>query len=64
MNSKKDTKLSAHFPGLIDVCEADDGQLLYLIADEGNYTLQESTIINGCEKERDHAETYSHSSTH
>ena len=48
-NDKKETKLSACFPGLVDVCETDDGQLLYLVSKDGNFTLQESAIVNGCE---------------
>lgn len=48
-NDKKQTKLSACFPGLIDVCEAADGQLLYLAAKDGHCSLQESAIVNGCE---------------
>lgn len=49
MSSSKDVKLSACFPGLIDVCEAEDGQLLYLVNQDGQYIFQESAIVNGCE---------------
>lgn len=48
-NDKKEAKLSACFPGLIDVCEAQDGQLLYLVVKDGLLSLQENAIINGCE---------------
>jgi hypothetical protein len=46
---KKEAKLSACFPGLIDICEAEDGQLLYLISKDGQLSFQESAIVNGCE---------------
>ena len=49
MSAKKDTKLSAYFPGLVAVCEADDGQLLYLVAKDRQCSFQESAMINGCE---------------
>jgi hypothetical protein len=48
-NDKKDARLSACFPGLIDICEAQDGQLLYLVAKDGQLSFQETAIINGCE---------------
>ena len=47
MKEKKDMHLSASFPGLVDVCETKDGQLLYLIAKDGELIFQETAIING-----------------
>ena len=49
MKEKNDVHLSAGFPGLVDVCETEDGQLLYLVAKDGEFILQESVIINGRE---------------
>jgi hypothetical protein len=46
---KKDTRLSAYFPGLVAVCEADDSQLLYLVEKDGHCSFEESAMINGCE---------------
>ena len=49
MSSQKDIKLSARFPGLIDVCQAEDGQLLYLVCQNGEYLLMESAMVNSSE---------------
>ena len=49
MKEKNDAHLSASFLGLVDVCETADGQLLYLIAKEGEFIFQETVIINGRE---------------
>jgi hypothetical protein len=49
MNQKNDVNLSATFNGLVDVCETEDGQLLYLVAKDGDFILQETVIINGRE---------------
>lgn len=49
MSNPKDIKLSACFPGLIDVCEAKDGQLLYLISQNDEFLLLESALVNGSE---------------
>lgn len=35
-------KLSAYFPGLVDVCEGEDGQLLYLTVMDGDLVFEES----------------------
>jgi len=48
MSATKGTTLSAYFPGLIDVCEGEDGQLLYLVTKDGEFILQETaTTANG-----------------
>lgn len=49
MNQKKDVHLSASFYGLVDVCKSEEGQLLYLVAKDGAFQLQETVIINGRE---------------
>lgn len=49
MSNQNDIKLAACFPGLIDVCEAEDGQLLYLVCQNGEYLLLESALVNGSE---------------
>lgn len=49
MNNKRDVTYSASFPGLVDVCEAEGGQLLYLISKDGQFLLHESAIVCGCE---------------
>ena len=45
--SKPNEKLSAYFPGLIDVCRGEDGQLVYLVDDHGRFSLQESMGLDG-----------------
>ncbi len=42
MSAKSDVKLSAYFPGLIDVCAGENGQCVYLIANNGEFILEES----------------------
>lgn len=49
MKEKNDVRLSASFPGLVDVCEAEDGQLLYLVAKDGEFIFEETVTINGRE---------------
>ena len=49
MSNQKDIKLAACFPDLIDVCEAEDGQLLYLVCQNDEFLLLESTMVNGSE---------------
>ena len=49
MSNQKDIKLAACFPGLIDVCEAEDGQLLYLVYQNNEFLLLESALVNGSE---------------
>jgi hypothetical protein len=49
MSNQKDIKLAACFPGLIDVCEAEDGQLLYLVCQNEEFLLLESAMVNGSE---------------
>jgi len=49
MSNQKDIKLAACFPDLIDVCEAEDGQLLYLVCQNGEFVLLESAMVNGSE---------------
>ena len=39
MDSFNDTSLSAYFPGLVDVCINDDGQLVYVILKDGELVL-------------------------
>ncbi len=46
MTAKKETTLSAYFPGLIDICEGNDGQLLYLTSNNGEISLQETATTN------------------
>ncbi len=47
--SKKDEKLSAYFPGLVDVCEGEDGQLLFVTNNEASPVVQETAVVNACE---------------
>lgn len=49
MSNNKDMKLAACFPGLIDVCAAEDGQLLYLVRQNEEFLLLESAMVNGSE---------------
>lgn len=49
MSQKNEMHLSASFPGLVDVCETREGRLLYLIANNGEYFLQETVVMNGRE---------------
>lgn len=46
---KQEMHLSANFNGLVDVCETEEGTLLYLVAKNGAFTLQETVLINGRE---------------
>lgn len=42
MNSSDKQKLLAIFPGLVDVCETDEGQLVYLVHQDGAFALVDS----------------------
>jgi hypothetical protein len=42
----KNDRLSLYFPGLIDVCLGEDGQLVYLIADNGQFLIQETAMTD------------------
>ena len=46
MSAKKETTLSAYFPGLIDICEGTDGQLLYLTSTNGEISLQDTATTS------------------
>lgn len=41
MDSFNDSSLSAYFPGLVDVCVNDDGQLVYVILKDGELVITE-----------------------
>ena len=45
--SAKNEKLCAYFPSLVDVCRDQDGQLVYLLAEKGRFSLAESMSIEG-----------------
>jgi len=49
MSVNKEDRLSAYFPGLVDVCAGEEGQHLYLISKDGQLSLHESAIIEGGE---------------
>jgi hypothetical protein len=44
MDSFNDSALSAYFPGLVDVCENDDGQLVYAIIKDGELVFEQEHI--------------------
>ena len=44
MDSFNDSALSAYFPGLVDVCINDDGQLVYAILKDGELTFSQEYI--------------------
>lgn len=46
MSTHKEEKLSAYFPGLVDVCEGEDGQLIYLTMHNGLPVLEETAGID------------------
>ena len=39
MDSFNESSLSAYFPGLVDICSDDDGQLVYAILKDGELVL-------------------------
>ena len=41
MDSFNDSSLSAYFPGLVDVCINDDGQLVYVVLKDGELVITE-----------------------
>ena len=51
MDSLTEGVLSAYFPGLVDVCQGDDGQLLYAVIKDGelimvpDYTIGNETFV-------------------
>ena len=45
MSANSEEKLSAYFPGLVDVCEGDEGQFLYMTIKEGLPVFEESARI-------------------
>ena len=49
MNSKPTEKLCAYFPGLVDVCRDEDGALVYLMAEDGRFSLAESKELESGE---------------
>jgi len=49
MIAKKDEKLSAYFPGLVDVCIDEDGKCLFLVNHQGELSLHESAMIESGE---------------
>lgn len=44
MDSFNESSLSAYFPGLLDVCSDDDGQLVYAILKDGELVLEKEYI--------------------
>ena len=44
MDSFNDSSLSAYFPGLVDVCSNDDGQLVYAIIKNGELTFAQEYV--------------------
>ena len=44
MDSFNESSLSAYFPGLVDVCSDDDGQLVYAILKDGELVLEKEYI--------------------
>ena len=42
-------KPCAYFPGIVDVCEDDDGQLVFLCVKNGAVSVQETVALHGCE---------------
>lgn len=48
MTAKSD-RLSAYFPGLVDVCEGDDGNLVFLTMQDGAFHLEESFQVGASE---------------
>ena len=49
MSARKDEKLSAYFTGLIDVCEGEEGESLFLTQRSGERFLQETAVTESCE---------------
>ncbi|MGP8154573.1 MAG: hypothetical protein ACLQBQ_10645 [Smithella sp.] len=45
MESFNESSLSAYFPGLVDICINDDGQLVYVILKDGELVLSQECII-------------------